>query len=137
MALSPLKPVAERATEVATVILPSKTYAIDFDGEEVSDAKIDGLDAIKQFVRKAIATARYRFQVYTNQYGCELEDIVGQDVPQALLNAEIPRVITDALIYDARIKAVRNFDISRSGDGLYISFTVDSIYGTATQEVTL
>ncbi|UKS30147.1 DUF2634 domain-containing protein [Paenibacillus sp. HWE-109] len=137
MALSPLKPVTDRATEVATVILPSKTYAIDFDGEEVSSARIDGIDAIKQFVRKAILTARYRFQAYTNQYGCELEDIVGQDVPQALLNAEIPRVITDALIYDARIKSVHSFGINRSIDGLYISFTVDSIYGSATQEVTL
>jgi phage baseplate assembly protein W len=137
MALSPLKSPETRAVEVTQVIGPSKTYAIDFDGGEVSDAKIDGVEAVRQFVRKAILTARYRFQIYSNQYGCEIDDLIGQDVTQALLNVEIPRVITEALIYDARIRAVRDFEITRSGDGLYISFTVDSIYGSATQEVTL
>jgi phage baseplate assembly protein W len=137
MALSPLRPTSERATEITTVIPPSKTYALDLSTEEVSGGTIDGLAAVKQFVQKAIVTARFRFQAYTPNYGCEIDDLIGQDVPQALLDSEIPRVITDALIYDARINNVSGFVITRTKDGLYVEFTVDSIYGTTNGEVTL
>jgi phage baseplate assembly protein W len=137
MALSPLRPASQRATEVTTTVLPSKTYTIDFDAEEISGGIIDGIDAIKQFVRKAVITARYRHLAYTPNYGSELDNLVGQDIPQALLDSEIPRIITDALIYDSRINNVSKFVITRNADGLYVSFTVDSIYGTTNGEVTL
>ncbi|WP_239613953.1 DUF2634 domain-containing protein [Cohnella mopanensis] len=116
MAFSPLEP--EDDNGEITAVLPLKTYALDLSGT------IDGRDAILQLVDKAVRTARYRFPIYDWDYGCELEDIIGQDVSVALLESEIPRVIREALIYDDRIDSVGGFDIRREADALYVSFFV-------------
>jgi phage baseplate assembly protein W len=136
MALSPFGTTEDRAVEITTAPLPSKTYALDLSTEEVGGI-IDGIDAVKQFIRKAIATARFRFMIYGADYGSEIDALIGQDVPDALLQAEIPRVITDTLIYDDRIVGVDGFVIERVADGLYVTFTVDSIYGAVNEGVTL
>lgn len=136
MALSPLKSPSERAVEIIRTPRPSKTYALDFETGDVGSI-IDGPDAIRQFIRKAIATARFRFLIYDAQYGCELEDLIGQDVPLPLLQAEIPRVIREALVYDDRIADVGNFVIRREADALYVSFDVQTTEGLITEEVTV
>ncbi|WP_232696184.1 DUF2634 domain-containing protein [Brevibacillus daliensis] len=136
MALSPLQRVEERVIQAAPAVQPTLTYALDFGNGSIGGL-IEGEEAIRQFIRKAIVTARFRFPIYDDEYGCELEDLIGQDVPIALLNAEIPRVITEALIYDDRIDAVYNFDIQRDGDKLTVSFFVDTADGLTieTEEV--
>ncbi len=138
MALSPLKPPEERAVEVAPTPQPSRTYALDFETGEIGSI-IDGEAAIRQAIRKAIMTARFRYLVYGYEhlYGCELEDLIGQDLPIELLNAEVPRLISEALLVDDRITDVYNFTITREGDGLYVSFFVDTADGTLREEVTL
>lgn len=137
MALSPLKSATERAVKINKEPRPSKTYSLDFKTGELG-GRIDGIEALWQFIGKAIYTARFRFLIYTSQYGCEIDELIGQDVSPALLQAEIPRVIREALIYDDRILDVRNFVIRREADALYVTFTVDSVTsGSFTEEVTL
>lgn len=138
MALSPLKPAEERAVEIAATPQPSRTYALNFDTGEVGGI-VAGREAIRQFIRKSIMTARFRFPIYgsDHMYGCELDDLIGQDLQIELLNAEIPRVISEALLVDDRITDVYGFVISREGDGLYVSFSVDTTEGTLQEEVTV
>lgn len=137
MAINPLLPQDERYIESEPEIQPSRTYALDFDNNEMGGI-IDGEQAIRQFIRKAIMTARFRFLIYDDEYGCELEDLIGADVTDALLQTEIPRVITDALIYDDRIENVSNFVITRKKDMVFIEFTVTTTDGTIIdEEVTL
>lgn len=138
MALSPLRPAEERAVEVAPTPQPSRTYVLNFDTGEVG-GMIDGEAAIRQAIRKAIITARFRYLIYGYEhlYGCELEDLIGQDLPIELLNAEIPRLISEALLVDDRISDVYNFTITRNGDGLFVSFFVDTTEGTLQEEVTV
>lgn len=138
MALSPLQPKEERAVEVSQIerASPTKTYKLDFETGKISGI-VDGKDALKQFIHKAIITARFRFPIYDDQYGCELEDLIGQDIPYELFETEVKRVIKDALIYDDRINDVTNFNIEKTGDKVYISFTVDSIYGDLNDKVVI
>ncbi|MDP5275699.1 DUF2634 domain-containing protein [Chengkuizengella axinellae] len=139
MALSPIAELITRETEADTMttiktVYPSKTYKFDFDTGEIK-GNIDGMEAIKQFVRKALSTPRFRYLIYTNQYGSELEDLIGQNIPDELVDAEVPRLIEEAISYDDRILAVSNFSISRKGDALYATFEVDTVDGTIEQEV--
>ncbi|MGG4453222.1 DUF2634 domain-containing protein [Brevibacillus porteri] len=138
MALSPLRPAEERAVEVVPTPQPSRTYALNFDTGEVG-GMVDGEAAIRQAIRKAVVTARFRYLIYgfEHLYGCELEDLIGQDLPIELLNAEIPRVIREAFLVDDRITDAYNFTILREGDGLYVSFFVDTTEGTLREEVTV
>ena len=125
--------------EVPVQVQPSRTYALNFDTGEVGGI-IDGEAAIRQAIRKAIMTARFRYLIYGYEhlYGCELEDLIGQDLPIELLNAEVPRLISEALLVDDRIEDVYNFTIERKGDGLYVSFFVDTMDGgTISEEVTV
>lgn len=92
---------------------------------------VEGVEALRIWVEKALRTARYRFPIYSFQYGCELEDIVGLDIPRTVLESEVKRVITEALIYDDRIEAVQDFVIERGGDWLKVTFTVVTVLGDA------
>lgn len=137
MAINPLLPQDERYIESEPEIQPSRTYALDFDNNEMGGI-IDCEQAIRQFIRKAIKTPRFRFLIYDDEYGCELDDLIGANISDALLQTEIPRVIREALIYDDRIENVSNFVITRKKDMVFIEFTVTTSDGTIIdEEVTL
>jgi hypothetical protein len=55
--------------------------------------------------------------------------VVGLGSSTAFVASELPRVITEALIYDERISEVRDFDIEQQGDSATVSFTVVTIEG--------
>lgn len=141
MALSPLPEVDVNLDEDLDVVTetdvePSRTYALDLGSGAVGGI-IDGREAIRQFILKSILTSRFHFSIYDEDYGCELEDLIGQDVPMELLETEIPRVITEALIYDDRIDDVYGFDITQEADNLFVSFYVDTDNDTIPMEVTI
>ncbi|WP_127529245.1 DUF2634 domain-containing protein [Paenibacillus kobensis] len=138
MALSPLQPREERVVQIAAPPSPSRTYALDFDGDELlRPVMIDGDEALRQAIRKTIATARYRYLIYDGQYGCELERLLGEVLSPELLNLEIKRAVREALLADERIQDVGGFDIRREGDMLFIAFTVKSGHLTLKEEVAI
>ncbi|WP_339273705.1 DUF2634 domain-containing protein [Paenibacillus sp. FSL W8-0426] len=137
MALSPLAVIPEdEAVTTEDFVQPIKTYALNVETGEMG-GMIDGIDAIEQFIYKAIRTARYRFAIYDDDYGSEIDALIGQDVSPELLETEIPRAIEDALIYDDRILAVRDFTLTREADKLFVSFFVDIDNDTIPVEVAL
>lgn len=123
MAIIPesLEEIENDVLETETLPQPSLTYRIV--GDRII-GRVDGVEAVQQFIVKAVNTAWNRFLIYDDQYGCELEDLIRAGVTRELLDDEIPRVIREALIYDDRIDAVRNFDITHKGDGVYVTFSV-------------
>lgn len=133
-------PVPESA-DAAVATSYGKELAYDFAAGEfiLEDGKpkvVEGIEALKVWIEKAIRTARYRWPIYTFAYGCELEDIVGLDLAPAVLESEVKRAITEALIYDNRIEAVEDFVIERGGDWLKVTFRVVTTLGESfTQEV--
>lgn len=128
MAIIPqsLEEAEQEVLQTTTEIQPSLTYAL-LDGR--IGGKIDGNEAIRQFIAKAIKTARNRFLIYDDQYGCELEDLIGASVTRELLEEEIPRVIYEAIIDDDRIRDVINFVVTNEGDKVFVSFTVVLVNG--------
>lgn len=135
MAIFPLQNEEERFIEIneEETIEPSKTYRLDFEKGRIGGF-IDEEQAIRQFIRKALMTARFRFLIYDDQYGSELEYLIGSDVTDEFLQSEIPRVITDALIYDDRIEDVRDFEIERKKGDLYVTFLVETVDGLLLDE---
>lgn len=99
---------------------------------------MDGEDSLKQFIEKAIRTARYRFLIYSREYGSELQTLIGQDVTSEFLQVEVPRLVRETLIYDDRVKDVRDIAMYKQGDILSVSFTVEMTDGFSfEQEVEL
>ena len=50
---------------------PSRTYALRFDGYP-SAGKLDGVEAMKQAIFLALQIERFRFAIYSWNYGIEL-----------------------------------------------------------------
>lgn len=121
----------EEATE-----LPSKTYRLDPDKGRIY-GKIDGLEAVEQAIRKALITQRFCDLIYDDDYGCEAQDALhDKGVTQEFLETAIPEMVKDALSQDTRITNIYDFKLNFENDSAYISFKVDTIFGsTEIQEV--
>ncbi len=114
--------------EYGTASDVSKTFHIAYERENQFAGTIDELEAMKQAVYKIINTERYTYLIYSWNYGIELADLFGKPMPYVY--AELPRRIEEALLWDDRILAVDDFDITynKRGDVL-AKFTVHTIYG--------
>lgn len=115
--------ILDEQEEAEVVVEPSKTWAINFETGTIGKF-IDEAEALRQYIRKAILTERARFAIYSDDYGCELNELIGDDVvTEDLLDAEIPRIVYEALAYDERIDDVQT-TFTREGDKLFLSVTV-------------
>jgi phage baseplate assembly protein W len=109
--------------------LPSKTYKLDLDNGRII-GKVDELEAMNQFIRKALITPRFKCLIYDSQYGSEIREITTTDATREFIESEIPRLVEDALTYDPRILKVYDFSFSFKDDSVFLKFSVDTIFGT-------
>ncbi len=56
---------------------PSKTYKLDLDKGRIM-GMVDGQEAVRQAIRKAIITPRFKCLIYNSQYGSEIEEAITQ-----------------------------------------------------------
>lgn len=106
---------------------PSKTYRIDFDAGRVT-GRVDGLEAMRQAVHMILSTERFTWPIYSWNYGTELSRLPGRSGTG--LESEAKRVISEALLADDRVTAVRDFTFTRSSRrALAVSFTVETALG--------
>ena len=85
--------------EIEIVSEPTKTWIIDKDSGRIAGID-EGIKAMVQAVDIILNTQRYKWQIYSANFGTELEDLPGND--RAYIEAEIPRRIEDALSVDDR-----------------------------------
>ena len=106
---------------------PSKNYKMHIQDNIISGT-CDGLEAMKQVIYKILNTERYRYPIYSWNYGVELSDLVGETVSYVCAEAE--RRITEALTQDDRIDEVSdiNFDITNKHE-VVCTFVVHTIFG--------
>ena len=96
---------------------------------QMNGAKISGLDSLCQAIRIMLEVPRYRYPIYSWQFGSELETLIGSGFSEVEQNA--PAMIRDALLRDDRIDSVDGFSVVRSDqrDAVDIAFTVHSRLG--------
>lgn len=111
---------------------PNKTYKIVVDKNRIS-GYTDGLEAVAQTVYLILSTERYKYNIYSWDYGVELVDLIGK--PMSYVIAELPRRITEALVTDNRIKEVVDFEFEKTGKRLLVKFTVVTNGGNITTDL--
>lgn len=119
---------------LATLQQPSLTWKLDFDRGKVT-GMIDQLKSVEQSVRLILETERFRFLIFSSNYGFESSGVVGSS--QALAEAELKRRIKEALKQDDRITDVTDLNVTFNGDSATVTFTVISTLGSIQQEVTV
>lgn len=105
--------------------LPTTTFKIS--GGRVIGV-VDDYDAMVQAIDKIMQTERFVFPIYSEDYGNDLEDLVGADFDYIKVEAE--RLIDEALSADDRVTGVYVDDIYKvSDDSVQITGSVETIFG--------
>ena len=117
-----------------------KEVAWDFEKDtpviQNGDFKIvEGNEAIKVWVYKALLTPRYNYSVYSWDYGSELMDLVGKAYTPSLTKEEAKRYIKEALLINPYVLEVNVIDTSFNNGILSADIKIVTIYGES--EVTI
>ena len=121
-------------TSLDYVTRPTNTFLIDWESKQVSGMN-DGLPAMRQAVETILQIERYKWQIYSSNFGAELEGLVGDD--PAFIESELPRRVADAFSVDSRILGAKNFIFTQAGNVLTVTFDVDTVYGEIAEEITV
>ena len=88
--------------EIGEEIITPKEWAWDFEecDFKMKDGKmyiVEGTEAIKIWIWKIFQTPRYRYIIYSWDYGHELEDLIGQGGSDLFIKSEAERFIREAI----------------------------------------
>lgn len=111
-----------------------KEVAWDFDKgqpifENGSPVFITGKEAVKVWVWKALITRRTLYEIYTHNFGDDVETLIGQNFTVSTKQAEAARYVREALEINPYITDVSNITVDFSDSRLTIAVTVTTIYG--------
>lgn len=106
-----------------------KEYEIDYKTGQLTGRTVEGLEAIKVWIWLVLQTPRYRYYIYTWDYGNEFEDLIGQGYSEEYIEAEAQRMTEDCLLINENIQSVTGFSVNMENEQLTISFTANTIYG--------
>lgn len=115
---------------------PSYTYAMKIPDDETSESsfvgKVDDVEAKEQAIMKILSTERYEHEIYSWDYGIEIKDLFGMDIPFVM--SEIKTRITDAILQDDRFESVEDFKVEQTGKkAIHCTFTVTTSDGEEIQ----
>ena len=115
-----------------------KSWLFDFKkGDFVLDGagrvvEADGHRAWIQWCVFTVLTQRFAHVIYSFDYGTELKEALRQPSRRAV-EAELERVINEALLADPRTEMVRNFVFEWEGDSVKVRFTAVPVIGEPAQ----
>lgn len=119
----------EEIEELEEELKPPKEYGIDFETGQLTGEVVEGKEAIRVWIWLVLQTPRYRYYIYTWDYGNEFEDLIGQAYTEEYIEAEAQRMTEDCLLVNENIQSITEFSASMESDTLTISFTANTIYG--------
>lgn len=131
---------SDELSEVTEEIPEYKEMAWDFKNDKLilingKPKIVERDEAIKVWIYKTIKTARYKYPIYTWDYGCEIENIIGKGLPTSLLKSEISRYIEEALLINPYILAVQDMIINFNDGILNIKCIIKTVYGGVKIEI--
>lgn len=138
MALIPVAPTVTIGQDIeitSSSAQTSRTYKIDVDQGRVVGF-IDGREAMMQAIYLVFETERFRYLIFSWNYGIELNAVMGKSYP--VFASEIKRVIREALLADSRITDITDFVIKRIDKRTAsVTFTAQTIFGDVVIERTV
>lgn len=111
-----------------------KDWKWDYDRDQPVFVKgepvtVTGKEAVKVWCWNALKTVRARYRIFSRDYGCDLEKLIGRNYLETTKRAEAKRYTRDCLMVSRYVTAVENIQVSFSDDDLDITCTVDTVYG--------
>lgn len=123
-------PKIEISADVTVREQPTKTYKMELYKGNYILGFVDSQKAMEQAIYKIIRTERYKYIIYSWNYGIELEDLFGMPVEYCIV--ELERRISEALLQDNRIIGVHSFEFdteNERGTVLIKKFVAETLFG--------
>ena len=124
-------PVTDNSINLDTIIefqdYPTNTFYIDPVTKQVIGQR-DGLLAMRQAVEIIFNVERFKWQIYSPNFGIELDGLIGSDYDLTI--SELKRRAEEALIPDNRILGASDFVFTQPAQEIIAcAFTVNTVYG--------
>lgn len=126
--------VSSSVSESDTALPLAREVRWDFSKDEPvwhggNPAEVTGAEAVLVWAWNAINTVRYRHDVFTHDYGQDLQSLIGEAYGNDIRQSEAIRCIREALEISPYIKTVHQIDVQFERSLLHVSFKAKTIYG--------
>ena len=121
-------------TATAAVVEMPKEYEVDFETGQLTGRIVEGVEAIKVWIWCCLHTQRFRYPIYSWNYGADLEQYVGQTLTDEYLETDLRDEIEEALKVNQYITGIDDYAFERTGSNITVSFSVQTLFGSITEE---
>ncbi len=87
----------------------------------------DNYEAVRQAVEVIVNVERFRWQIYSTNFGIELDGLLGNEPGFAA--SELQRRLSDAFLPDSRILGISGFSYTFEDGVLTAEVTVNTVFG--------
>lgn len=120
--------------DTSSVIEIPREYEIDFKTGQMTGRIVEGIDAIRVWIWSCLHTQRFRYPIYSWNYGADLEQYIGKALTDEYLETELESEIEDALKVNSYITGIENYSFERTGAKAHITFSVRTKLGENIEE---
>lgn len=112
-----------------------KEYAWNFEVDKFiydntgNHVLVEGNEAIKVWIYKALKTERFRYTAYSWQYGIELKKFIGKVMSVGERISEFKRAIIECLMVNPYIKSIDTITITQEKTKLICKINLTTVYG--------
>lgn len=123
------------STEDSTTALPMfREYAYDYENNCLllrngNTYLVEGNEALRIWIFKALATERFRYTAYDAAFGSEIDTLPGLSLNDEIAYSELKRFITEAIMVNPYIVELSNFQFTRTLSGTMVEFDCETVYG--------
>lgn len=104
-------------------------WGVDTKSGELTGSLVKGREAIKAWIWKALMTERFRYALYSWNYGSELDSYIGKTLTDEYLKTDVRLALEDTLLINEEISAIKDYSATVKGDRLTLTFTAVTTYG--------
>ena len=90
---------------------------------------MDGNEALRIWIFKALTTERFRYTAYDSTFGSEIHTLIGSPLNSEIVTSELKRFVIEALMVNPYISELSNFQFTRTTSGVQAEFDCTTIYG--------
>lgn len=95
---------------------------------------VTGQRAVLVWAWNALHTPRFAHDVFSHNYGLEVDALIGKPYSAAVRQSEAVRMVRDALLINPYITAVHQIYARFEGSTLYLTYAISTIYGEVKQD---
>lgn len=112
-----------------------REYGLDFETGRLTGKIVSGVDALCVWAYLALKAKRYRWVIYSWQYGEEYTNLIGYSFDEDYLYSEVKRYVEECLLINEHITGIEDLTVNQVKEKLYIRFRMITDLGS--KEVSL